>query len=64
MAEEKEQFWAWTGDELISLGAFESFAEADEEAMRRRLPCVWIYSKEALEIIHGQIEQLNLGGKI
>lgn len=29
MAEEKEQYWAWTGDELISLGAFESFAEAD-----------------------------------
>lgn len=49
MAEEKESYWAWTGDEIIYLGAFETFNEADEETSKRGLCAVWLFCKEALE---------------
>lgn len=44
-----QNYWAWTGDEIIYLGAFETFNEADEETSRRGLCAVWLFCKEAME---------------
>ena len=49
MAEEKARYWAWTGDEIIYLGAFETFDEADEETRKRGICGVWLFCKEAME---------------
>ena len=64
MAEEKERYWTWTGDELIDLGLCEDFDEAAEKTEQMEIPCVWIFGKESLETFHRQIDQLNPGGKI
>lgn len=57
-----EDWWMWTGDDLVPLGICEDFNEAADKAEQKPRNHVWIFRRDDLEMLRDQInEELEVG---
>lgn len=57
VADMPEDWWSWTGDELIPLGICEDFMEATDKADATGRNYVWLHSRNSLTILQEQINK-------
>ncbi len=57
-----EDWWMWTGDDLVPLGICEDFNDAADKAEQKPMNHVWIFRRDELEMLRDQInEELEVG---